>query len=141
MNEEVRPLAVGQIGPEAKKIIDASDPYWVDVRPAGEFLQLPEKTILHSGPPISFERMCILHRRGMANACLFEGWANDVAEAEAMLSRGEVRVAAAMDYATVGSGTGIVTASVPLLIVEDRTTGLRADLCLPCVIIEECIVL
>ena len=114
MNEDVKTLAVGRIGPEAKKIIDASDPYWVDVRPAGEFLQLPEKTILHSGPPIAFERMCVLHRRGMANACLFEGWANDVAEAEAMLSRGEARVAAAM------------TASVPLLVVEDRATGLRA---------------
>ena len=126
MNEDVKPLAVGRIGPEAKKIIDASEPYWVDVRPAGEFLQLPEKAILHSGPPISFERMCILHRRGMVNACLFEGWANDVDEAESMLSRGEVRVAAAMDYATVGSGTGIVTASVPLLVVEDRATGLRA---------------
>ena len=112
--------------PEAKRIIDASDPYWVDVMPAGEFLELPEKTILHSGPPIGYGRMCVLHRRGMANACLFEGWAKTAGEAEAMLSRGEVRVAAAMDYATVGSGAGIVTASVPLLVVEDRTTGLRA---------------
>ena len=115
-----------QLKPEAKKIIDASDPHWVDVLPAGRFLGLPEKTILHSGPPIAFERMCILHHRGMVNACLFEGWAKTADEAEAMLARGEVRVAAAMDYATVGSGTGIVTASVPLLIVEDRTTGLRA---------------
>ena len=115
-----------QLKPEAKTIIDASDPHWVDVLPAGRFLNLPEKTILHSGPPIEFERMCILHHRGMVNACLFEGWARTADEAEAMLARGEVRVAAAMDYATVGSGTGIVTASVPLLVVEDRTTGLRA---------------
>ena len=41
-----------QLKPEAKKIIDASDPHWVDVLPAGRFLGLPEKTILHSGPPI-----------------------------------------------------------------------------------------
>ena len=115
-----------QLEPEAKKIIDASDPHWVDVLPAGRFLNLPEKTILHSGPPIEYGRMCILHRRGMVNACLFEGWAKTADEAEAMLTRGEVRVAAAMDYATVGSGTGIVTASVPLLVVEDRATGLRA---------------
>ena len=33
---------------------------------------------------------------------------------------------AACDYPTVGSGTGIVTAHVPLLVVEDRESGGRA---------------
>ena len=115
-----------QTNAEAKKIIDASDPHWIDVLPAGEFLKLPDKTVLHSGPPIEFERMCVLHRRGMVSACLFEGWAKTADEAEAMLARGDVRCESAMDYATVGSGTGIVTAHVPLLIVEDRATGRRA---------------
>lgn len=105
---------------------DAGDPYWIDVVSAGEFLSLPAKTILHSGPPIKFERMCVLHRRGMINACLLEGWATTSEEAAAMLTAGDVHLAAALDYATVGSGTGIVTSSVPLLIVEDRETGGRA---------------
>ena len=105
---------------------DAGDPWWVDVQTAGDFLHLPDKTILHSGPPIEYSRMCILHRRGMVSACLFEGWAKTAAEAESLLEHGEVRCEAAMDYATVGSGTGIVTAHVPLLIVEDRETGGRA---------------
>lgn len=105
---------------------DAGDPWWVDVQTAGEFLGLPDKTVLHSGPPIEFRRMCPLHRRGMVSACLFEGWAETDAEALALLERGEVRCEAALDWATVGSGTGIVTAHVPLLIVEDRETGGRA---------------
>jgi glyoxylase-like metal-dependent hydrolase (beta-lactamase superfamily II) len=108
------------------KLRDAGDPWWVDVRTAGDFLHLADKTILHSGPPIEYGRMCVLHRRGMVSACLFEGWAKTAAEAEALLERGEVRCEAAMDYATVGSGTGIVTPHVPLLIVEDRETGGRA---------------
>ena len=33
-----------QLKPEAKKIIDASDPHWVDVQPAGRFLSLPGRT-------------------------------------------------------------------------------------------------
>ena len=105
------------------KFRDAGDPWWVDVRTASDFLHLADKTILHSGPPIEYGRMCGLHRRGMVSACLFEGWAKTPAEAEALLERGEVRCEAAMDYATVGSGTGIVTPHVPLLIVEDRETG------------------
>ena len=117
-------IGVGAIAPASLR--DAGDPWWVDVRTAGDFLHLADKTILHSGPPIEYGRMCVLHRRGMVSACLFEGWAKTVAEAEELLERGDVRCEAAMDYATVGSGTGIVTPHVPLLIVEDRETGGRS---------------
>ncbi len=106
----------------------AGDPYWVDVLPAGEFLGLPEKTVLHSGPPIAYERMCSLHKRCMVNACFMEGWAKTEDEAIRLLERGEVRCEAAFDYACNGSGIGIITASVPLLIVEDREYGSRAGL-------------
>ncbi|MBR1705694.1 MAG: DUF1116 domain-containing protein [Bacteroidales bacterium] len=99
------------------------DPYWIDLRKAGEFLGLADKTILHAGPPIEFGRMCPGHRRSMVNACFFEGWAKSEAEAVRMLENGEVKVEAAFDYATNGSGYGIITKSVPLLIVEDRQTG------------------
>lgn len=106
----------------------AGDPYWVDVLSAGEFLGLPDKTVLHSGPPIAYERMCPLHKRCMVNACYMEGWAKTEAEAVKLLERGEVRCESAFDYATNGSGIGIITKSVPLLVVEDRAFGSRAGL-------------
>ena len=59
----------------------------------------------------------------MVNACLFEGWAKSEKEAIRMLESGDVKVEAAFDYATNGSGYGIITRSGPLLIVEDRQTG------------------
>jgi len=106
----------------------AGDPWWVDLRSAGDFLGLPDKTILHSGPPIEYGRMCVGHRRSMVNACFLEGWAKTVSEAERLLEKGEVKCEAAYDYATDGSGYGIITKSVPLLIVEDRDYGSRAGL-------------
>lgn len=106
----------------------AGNPYWVDVLPAGEFLGLADKTVLHSGPPIEYARMCALHKNCMVNACFMEGWAKTEIEAIAMLERGEVRCEAAFDYATNGSGIGIITKSVPLLIIEDREYGSRAGL-------------
>ena len=81
------------------------DPWWVDVRTAGDVLGLPDRTVLHAGPPIEFGRMCPLHRRGMVNACLLEGWATSESEAARLLASGDVRCAAACDYATNGSGT------------------------------------
>ena len=111
-----------------EELREAGNPYWVDVLPAGEFLGLADKTVLHAGPPIEYARMCRGHRRSMVNACLMEGWAKSVSEAERMLEDGEVRSEAAFDYATNGSGYGIITKSVPLLVVEDRDYGSRAGL-------------
>lgn len=104
------------------------DPYWIDVRKAGEFLGLPDRTILHAGPPIEYSRMCQGHKRSMVNACYFEGWAKTESEAVRLLESGEISLAPAFDYATNGSGYGIITKSVPLLIVEDRETGGTAGL-------------
>ena len=111
---------------EAARCVAESDPAWMGVEPAGEFLGLEGRVVLHAGPPIAFAEMCPLHRRGMVNACFMEGWAKTESQAVALLESGEVRVESAMDYATVGSGTGIVTASVPLVVIEDRRTGKRA---------------
>ena len=113
---------------KAAELREKGNPYWVDVLPAGEFLGLADKTVLHSGPPIEFARMCRGHRRSMVNACFMEGWAKTEAEAVKMLETGTVRCEAAYDYATDGSGYGIITKSVPLLIVEDRDYGSRAGL-------------
>ncbi len=113
---------------KVEELREAGNPHWVDVLPAGEFLGLADKTVLHSGPPIEFGRMCRGHRRSMVNACLFEGWAKTEGEATALLERGEVKCESAFDYATDGSGYGIITKSVPLLVIEDRDYGSRAGL-------------
>ena len=107
---------------------EAGNPYWIDVQAAGVFLGLADKTVLHAGPPIEYGHMCRAHRRSMVNACLFEGWAKTEGEAQRLLEKGEVKCEAACDYATDGSGYGIITKSVPLLIVEDRDYGSCAGL-------------
>ena len=112
----------------AEKLREAGAPHWVDVLTAGEFLGLADKTVLHSGPPIEYGRMCKAHQRSMVNACLFEGWSKTADEAIRLLECGAVKCEAACDYATDGSGYGIITKSVPLLIVEDRDYGSRAGL-------------
>lgn len=112
---------------EAVKRIIHSEPYWVDVLPAEDVLEnFDGNTILHSGPPIEYERMCFLHKRGMINAVLFEGWANDEKTADELLLSGKIKVDSAFNYNTVGSGTGIITKSTPLLVVEDKTTKRKA---------------
>lgn len=110
----------------ARAIADA-EPYWVGVERAIDLLDgFDERTVLHSGPPIEYERMCSLHKRGMVNAVLFEGLAKTEKSAEDMILRGEIKIKSAFDFNSVGSGVGIVSASVPLLVCEDKRTGIRA---------------
>lgn len=104
-----------------------NDPWWVDVRPAGEVVEgLEDHMILHSGPPIDLEDMVMLHRRGMVSAMLFEGWAKDEKEAMALLRSGEIKIDSALNHNTVGAGTGIITKSVAMIVVEDKRNHTHA---------------
>ncbi|MDD5602751.1 MAG: DUF1116 domain-containing protein [Eubacteriales bacterium] len=111
----------------AADCIVESDPAWVDIMPAGEIVEgLEDHMILHSGPPIGYEDMCGLHKRGMISGALFEGWAASEEEADKMIKAGEIKISTALDHNTVGAGTGIITQSVEMMVIEDRTSGKRA---------------
>ena len=104
-----------------------SDPVWVDILPAGEVIEgLEDHMILHSGPPIDYKDMCMLHRRGMVSGVLFEGWADNEADAVKLIQSGAIKIDSALNHNTVGAGTGIITKSVAMIVVEDRANGTRA---------------
>lgn len=130
-------LARAASGELARKVADAnrkavsciidSDPAWVDILPAGEVIGgLGDYTIIHSGPPIDCGDMVMLHQRGLVSACLFEGWAKTQEEAAALIRSGKLKIMSALDTNTVGAGTGIITKSVAMIVIEDRRTGRRA---------------
>lgn len=111
----------------AVKCIIDSDPVWVDILPAGEVIDgLEDYMILHSGPPIEYKDMCMLHKRGMISACLFEGWAKTKEEAVELIEAGEIKIDSALNRNTVGAGTGIITKSVAMIVIEDRRNKTRA---------------
>ena len=112
---------IAQANQEAARCLTQNDPYWVDIRPAGECVEgLEDHMILHSGPPIDYEDMVMLHKRGMVSAMLFEGWAKDEKEAVEIIRSGEIKIDSALNHNTVGAGTGIITKSVAMNVIEDR---------------------
>jgi len=112
---------------KAVQDIIMSEPVWVDIMPAGEAIRgMEDHMVLHSGPPIDFDNMCELHKRGMVNAALFEGWAGTEEEAIEMIKAGEIKIESALDHNAVGSGTGIITKSIAMIVIEDKRTGIRA---------------
>ena len=49
------------------------------------------RLILHSGPPIAWERMCGPMQGAIIGAILFEGWAQDIEKARALAESGSIQ--------------------------------------------------
>ena len=105
----------------------AADPILVDVAPAGEVVEgLEGRMILHSGPPVTWERMCGAQRGSVLGLVLFEGWAESLAEAERLVAAGEVVLEPNHHHHGVGPMAGTTSSSLPVWVVENRTYGNRA---------------
>jgi hypothetical protein len=118
---------VARANREAVDRIEKASPRAVGVAPAGDVLPgLDGRALLHAGPPIEFGRICDPQRRALLAACLFEGWANDRADAERLLARGEVALRPGNDAGHVGAMTGVCSPSMPVWVVEDEASGTRA---------------
>lgn len=120
-----RAAAIDSANAQALARILAADPWLIGVRRAGQLIPAldAERLILHAGPPLDWERMCGPLRGAVCGAIVYEGWAADLAAAEALAARGAVRFAPNHHYGAVGPMTGITTRSQPLLIVENRAHG------------------
>lgn len=112
---------------EAVRRINAADPVLVDIAPAAEAIPgLKDRMILHSGPPVDWQRMCGAQRGAMIGAVLFEGWAKSVDEAAKLLEEGAIQFEPNHHYRAVGPMAGTISVSMPVWVVENKTFGNRA---------------
>ena len=113
---------------EAFKRLLSGDPVLVDVVTASEAIpNLKDRMILHAGPPIEWDTMCGPMRGAVTGIAVFEGWAPDLEAAEKMATEGAFEFHPNHDFDAVGPMTGLTTISQPLLVVENRTFGNRAN--------------
>lgn len=85
-----------------------------------------ENLILHAGPPIAWDAMSGPLRGAIMGALIFEGKAQDAAEAEALATSGEIDFAPCHHYGAVGPMAGVTSASMQVYIVENEIHGNRA---------------
>jgi len=112
---------------EGVRRINAADPVLVDIAPAGEVIPgLEDRMILHSGPPIDWQRMCGAQKGAMIGAVLFQGWAKSADEASKLLESGAIRFDPNHHHRTVGPMGGTISLSMPVWVVENKTFGNRA---------------
>lgn len=102
----------------------AAQPVLVGVKPARDVVPGMEgMIILHSGPPISWDRMCGPQQGAVLGAVLFEGWAADLDEARRLVDSGAVKLEPCHHHRAVGPMAGITSPSMPVWIVRDTVSG------------------
>ena len=94
----------------------ASEPWLVGIRPAAEVVPgMRRELILHAAPPAASEDLSPVLRGGILGAAQFEG-----------LDPSAVELGAAQDHSAMAGGAGSITASTPVVVLEDRANGNRA---------------
>ena len=112
---------------EALRRILAAQPAIVGLGIAGEVIPgMTKHTILHAGPPVTWERMCGPQRGAVMGGLIYEGLARDLAEAEALAASGKIKFDPCHMHDAVGPMAGVVTYSMPVWILENKTFGNRA---------------
>ncbi len=117
-------IDIDQANRTAVERMMAARPILRRVAPAHEAISaLNERMLLHAGPPITWERAAGPLRGAMIGACLYEGWAQSAAEAEALLQSGAVRWEPCHHHGAVGPMAGVTSPSMQVYVIENVTHG------------------
>jgi len=109
-----------------KRVLNAR-PVWIDVEKAIDVIPgMKKNLILHAGPAVTWDRMSGSQRGAVMGALMYEGLAKSPEEAEKLAASGEIEFDPCHHHHTVGPMAGIVSASMPVVVVENETFGNRA---------------
>lgn len=85
-----------------------------------------ENLLLHAGPPVTWERMAGPMKGAMVGALMFEGKAQGWDDAEELLKSGKVKFEPCHHHSSVGPMAGVISPSMLVYIVENKTHGNKA---------------
>lgn len=109
---------------EAVDRLLAAQPVIVGIGTAGlEIPGMTKKTILHAGPPISWDRMCEPLRGAIIGGLIYEGLASNEEEAKRLATSGEIIFDSCNHHSTVGPMAGVVTYSMPVWKLQNTSFG------------------
>ncbi len=110
---------------EAVDKMVTAQPVLVDIVPAKDAIPAlgMRKLLLHAGPPVTWAEMAGPIRGAAMGACVYEGWAKNIKEAESIIKRGEVAFEPCHHHHAVGPMAGLVSPSMWMFVVKNETHG------------------
>lgn len=124
LEEETIKVKIENANKEAVNRLLEAQPIILGIGKAGiDIPGMTKKTILHAGPPINWERMSEPLRGAIVGGLIYEGLASDEEEARVLAASGEIVFDACHHHSTVGPMAGVVTYSMPVWKLQNKTFG------------------
>lgn len=128
LQENKMPLSdalIDEANAKAVQNIVTSEPFLIDIRPAGDvILDLGDTDFLHAGPPLpSWKAVSGALRNVVLGTLVHSKVAKHLVEAEAIASGDAIRLLSANDYGAGGTFAGVIGRSTPVFVVKNRTAG------------------
>jgi hypothetical protein len=118
------PERIAAANAEAVERIMAAQPMLVGYGRAIDVVPgMTATTILHAGPPITWERMSGPMKGAVTGALVFEGLATDLDDAAEVAASGRITFSPCHEHQAVGSMAGVTSASMYMHIVRNETHG------------------
>ncbi|MFT9494411.1 DUF1116 domain-containing protein [Anaerosolibacter sp.] len=112
---------------EALEKILNGQPVLIGIGTASEVVPgMTKKSILHAGPPVTWEKMSGPLKGAVIGGLIYEGLAVNEAEAVALAESGEIIFDPCHHHNAVGPMAGVMTASMPVWIIKNMTYGNEA---------------
>jgi len=109
---------------KALEIIQGAQPTLVGMGIAKDVVPgMHKHLVMHAGPPITWDRMSGPLRGAVIGGLIYEGLADTPEEAEVLAASGKIEFDPCHHHASVGPMAGVVTASMPVFIIENKAEG------------------
>lgn len=109
---------------EAVERLLSAQPKLMGIGIAGDVIpDMNKKTILHAGPPVTWEKMSGPLKGAIIGGLIYEGLAANEEDAEKLAQSGEIRFDSCHHHDAVGPMAGVVTARMPVWIIKNETYG------------------
>ncbi|MFQ5855165.1 MAG: DUF1116 domain-containing protein, partial [Anaerolineae bacterium] len=117
-------MNIEQANTEATERMMEAHPVLVGLGKARDVIPgMRDNLLLHAGPPITWERASGPMRGAITGALIFEGMAEDEAQARALVEAGEVDLEPCHHHQAVGPMAGVISPSMSVYTIENKTHG------------------
>jgi hypothetical protein len=119
-------MSIAAANRECLKRLNESTSKLVDIRRALDVIPgMTDRSVFHAGPPVAWDNMCGPMKGAIAGACLFEGWARSLEEAETLAGSGALHFDSLHNHRACGPMSGVTTPSMMVNVIRNETAGIE----------------